>query len=330
MTPVGRIRRKLGLLALAGVSALALGISPNNSHAQEFPRGPIQVYLGFPAGTYLDIVTRFYTDRIAAKAGQPVIVDNRVGAGGMLAMGAAAKSKPDGQSLVFGPGLSASKVQFKSLPFDPVNDFIRVGTIVAFPFVLVVNPEKTDVKSVAELTAFLKSKGKQASFGSPNTLSLVAGALYATGVGLEPVSVPYRSAADAIRDLTAGEFPFMFSDSGFAFAQMKQGKLRGLAVTLPKRTPNAPDLPTMIEAGLPNFDFHGWMGVYAPAGTPKPVIDKLSGWVDEVARAEETAKFLSTLGADPFPLNSEQFTKFEADEFKAWEERAKIAKIEPQ
>lgn len=323
-------RRKIAKVGAAVAGAFALGISHDRSFAQEFPRGPITVYLGFPAGTYLDIVTRYYTDRIAAKAGQAVVVENRVGAGGMLAMGAAAKARPDGQSLVFGPGLSASKVQFKSLPFDPVNDFIRIGTIVAFPFVLVVNPEKTDVKSVAELTAFLKQKGKQASFGSPNTLSLVAGALYTTGVGLEPVSVPYRSAADAIRDLTAGEFPFMFSDSGFAFSQMKTGKLRGLAVTLPKRTPNAPELPTMIESGLPNFDFHGWMGVYAPAGTPKPVIDKLSGWVDEVARAEETAKFLSTLGADPFPLNSEQFTKFEADEFKAWEERAKIAKIEPQ
>ena len=297
--------------------------------AQDYPNRLIQVYLGFPPGTSLDLVTRHFTERLAKISGQTVVVENKVGASGMIAMEAAVRSKPDGYTLVFGPGLAASAFQFKALPFDPVKDFARVASIVAFPFVLVVNPRTMPVSSVAELTAALKTKNK-VSYGSPNTLSQVAGALYADAAGFAATSVQYKSMADAVRDVAAGDLEFMFSDAGFAFSQIRDGKLKGLAVTLPRRTPNAPDLPTMVEAGATNVNFYGWMGVYTPAGTPADAVRKLSQWLLEIADAEDTKKFFQRIGADPFAQTAEQFSAWEAEEFKRWEERAQIAKIERQ
>jgi tripartite-type tricarboxylate transporter receptor subunit TctC len=297
--------------------------------AQDYPNRLIRAYMGFPAGTYLDIVTRHFTDRLAQLAGQPVIVENKVGASGMMAMEAGARSKPDGYTLVFGPGLSASAFQFKTLAFDPIKDFTRVATIVAFPFVLLVNPRTTPVASVAELAQALKTKPK-VSYGAPNTLSLIAGALFAKAEGITAAAVQYKSTADAVRDLNAGDLEYMFADSGFALAQMREGRLRGLAVTLPERTPNAPDLPTMRESGVPDVSFFGWMGVYLPAGAPPEAATKLSKWLAQIEDSEDTKAFFRRIGAEPFYKPPDVFTQFEAEEFKRWQERAHLANVEAQ
>ncbi len=313
--------------ALVGVTLLLACAAP--ALAEDYPNRLIHAYMGFPAGTYLDIVTRHFTDRLAQLCGQTVIVDNKVGASGMMAMEAGARAKPDGYTLVFGPGLSASAFQFKALAFDPVKDFTRVATIVAFPFVLLVNPRTTPVASVAELVAALKAKPK-VSYGAPNTLSLIAGALFAKAEGIDAAAVQYKSTADAVRDLNAGDLEFMFADSGFALAQMRDGRLRGLAVTLPQRTPNAPALPTMAESGVPDVSFFGWMGVYMPAGAPPEAAAKLARWFKQIDASEETQTFLRHIGADPFYKAPDEFTRFEADEFARWRERARLAHVEAQ
>ncbi len=312
----------------AAVGCIAAMVAALPAAAQDYPNKLIHVYMGFPAGTYLDIVTRHFTDRLQKLAGQTVVVENKVGAGSMIAMEAAARSKPDGYTIVFGPGASAAAVQFKSLPFDPVKDFVRIGAVVAFPFVLVVNPRTTPVNTVEELAAFLKKKDK-VSYGAPNTLSLVGGALFSDARGLKAEPINYKSAADGIRDLNAGDIDFIFNDAGFAFAQMREGKLKGLAITFSKRSANAPDLPTMLESGFPGFDFHGWMGAYAPAGTPPDAVAKLEKWFLEIAKSEETTAFFKRIGAEPFALNAAEFTKWEDAEFAAWRDRAKIADIKP-
>lgn len=314
-------------VALTAAALLVAAAVP--AHAQDYPNRLIRAYMGFPAGTYLDIVTRHFTDRLSQLSGQTVIVENKVGANGMMAMEAGARSKPDGYTLVFGPGLSVGAFQFKSLAFDPVKDFTRVATIVAFPFVLVVNPRTTPVTTVAELVAVLKTKPK-VSYGVPNTLSLIAGALFAKAQGIDAAAVQYKSTADAVRDLNAGDLEFMFCDAGFALAQIRDGRLRGLAVTLPQRTPNAPDLPTMTEAGVPDVSFFGWMGVYLPAGAPPEAAAKLARWLAEIEDSAETKAFFRKIGADPFYKAPDEFTRFEADEFVRWRERARIANIEPQ
>jgi tripartite-type tricarboxylate transporter receptor subunit TctC len=312
----------LSLIVLIGAGA--------DARAADYPNHLIRVYMGYPAGTYLDIVTRHFTERLSRLSGQVVIVENKVGANGMMAMEAAARSKPDGYTLVFGPGLSASAFQYKSLPFDPVKDFTRVGAIVAFPFVLLVNPRTTPVNSVEELTEFLKKKSGKISYGAPNTLSLIAGSLFANAKGLDAAAVPYKNAADAIRDLNAGDLDFIFNDAGFALAQMREGRLRGLAVTLPHRAESAPDLPTMIEAGVPEIGFFGWMGVYMPAGVAPEITNKLAGWLKEISNADDTKAFFRRIGADSFYLMPDEFTKFEEENFKEWEARARVAGIQPQ
>lgn len=314
----------LGALALAAVAAV-FAAGAGAAAAQDYPNKPIRVYMGFPAGTYLDIVTRHFTDRLSQLAGQPVVVENKVGMNGQMAMEAVARARPDGYSIVFGPGASAA-VQYKQLPFDGVKDFTRIASVVAFPFVLLVNPRTTPVNNVAELAAFLAKKEK-VSYGAPNSLALVGGSMFSERNKLKAAAVNYKSAADAIRDLNAGDLDFIFNDAGFAFAQMREGRLKGLAVTFGQRSMNAPDLPTMIEAGYPDFDFHGWMAVYAPAGTPKDITAKLENWFLQIAKSDETAAFFKRIGADPFALSSTDFGKWEDKEFVAWKERARIADI---
>jgi tripartite-type tricarboxylate transporter receptor subunit TctC len=325
----GFLKTSYAIVCAALIGAALVFVATAPALAQDYPNRLIRAYIGFPAGTYLDIVTRHFTDRLAQLSGQTVIVDNKVGASGMMAMEAGARSKPDGYTLVFGPGLSASAFQFKSLAFDPVKDFTRVSTIVAFPFVLLVNPRTTPVTSVAELVQVLKTKPK-ISYGAPNTLSLIAGALFSKAEGIAAAAVQYKSTADAVRDLNGGDLEFMFADSGFALAQMREGRLRGLVVTLPQRTPNAPDLPTMVEAGVPDVSFFGWMGVYLPAGAPPETAAKLARWLGEIDGSEETKAFFRRIGADPFYKTPDEFTKFEAEEFTRWQERARFANVEAQ
>lgn len=313
-------------LRLALAVLLLVGSAP--AVAQDYPAKAIHIDMGYPAGTYLDIVTRHFATNLQRVVGKPVIVENRVGAGGMIAMAATAKAPPDGYNIHFGTGASAASVQFKQLAFDPVKDFTPIAAVVAFPFVLVVNPTQTQAKTVAEFVDHLKKK-KDVKYGSPNALSLVGGALLTDAEKLDAVSVPYRSAADGIRDLISGDLDFIFNDAGFAYAMMREGKLRGLAVTLKQRSSNAPELPTMTELGYRNFDFHGWMGAYAPAGVPAPIVAKLEGWFLEIAKSAETAAFFRQIGADPFALSGREFAEWEAREFDAWKMRAKVANITP-
>jgi tripartite-type tricarboxylate transporter receptor subunit TctC len=310
-----------------GMALLLASIAP--VAAQDYPTRQIHIDMGFPAGAFLDIVTRHFAAGLQKVAGKPVIVENKVGAGNMIAMTATAKAAPDGYSLYFGPGASAAAVQFKTLPIDPIKDFIPIASVVAFPFVLIVNPAVTPVNSVTELVEHLKRKN-DAKYASPNTLSLVGGALLSDTHGLNATSVPYRSAADGIRDLIAGDIDFIFNDAGFAYSMMKQGKVKGLAVTLQHRSTNAPELPTMTELGYKNFDFHGWMGAYAPAGVSPVILAKLEAWFLEIAKSDETAAFFKTIGADPFPLSGKEFAAWEVREFAAWRDRAKIASIKPE
>jgi tripartite-type tricarboxylate transporter receptor subunit TctC len=247
----------------------------------------------------------------------------------MIAMEAVGRSKPDGYTILFGPGASAVAVQQKSLPFDPNKDFVPISAVVAFPFYLLVDPSKTPATSVAELIAILKKRDK-VSYAAPNTLSNVGGALLSNVADLNAVAVQYKSTADAVRDLKAGLIDYAFIDAGLALAQMKSGELRGLAVSMTKRAQNAPDIPTMAELGFNGFDFHGWLGVHGPAGMPQEARDRLEKWIVDAARSDETAAFYKTLGAEKFALTSKEFADFEKNEFAAWRERAKIADLKVQ
>lgn len=322
------MRRGMSVVCAAALAMLAVA-GVDRAAAQDYPNRTIVMYNGFPAGTSPDIVSRHFANQLKILGGQTVIVENKVGANAMIAMQAAGRAKPDGYTLLFGPGASAATVQQKTLPFDADKDFVPIAAVIAFPFYLLVDPEKTPAKDVAELVALLRKKGT-ASYGAPNTLSNVGGALLVADAKLQGNAVQYKSTADVVRDLKAGFLDFAFIDAGFALSQMRSGNLRGLAVSMVKRAQNAPDLPTMKELGYQSFDFQGWLGVHAPAGIPAEAREKLETWLLKIATSEETKTFYKSVGAETFALSSREFAAFEKTETAAWKERAAIAKIEPQ
>ena len=314
---------------IAGYIAIIAAFAgfPSLAHAQDYPTKPLQIYQGFPAGSGLDIVTRYYAGHLQRMTGQTAVVQNRLGANGTIAMGAMARSAPDGHTMLFGPGASAAHVVIKSLGFDPLKDVIPVASVVAFPFLLVVSPNHSKATTVAEFIEELKRKNT-ISYGAPNSLGYVGGAMITQAHGLKGVPVQYKVNADAVRDLIAGDLDFIVNEANSSFAMVREGKLRGLAVTLGRRSRNAPDLPTMIELGYKDINFHGWMGVYLPAGTPPAIVAKLEAWIVEIGRSEETAAFYKKIGGDVFALNQAEFRQWELDEFAAWKVRAKIANLE--
>ena len=322
-------QRALQVAALVACSLFAGG-SATPADAQAYPSKPIRTIVPFPAGTGMDILARQLSEGIKARTGQVLVVESRVGAGATVAMGVLARAKPDGYTIAVSPGVSASIYTVKEIPYEPVKDFERVATLVKVPYFLLINPEKTPVSSVKELTALLKAKNGKVTFGSPNTPSLVAAKLFAKNAGIDAQPVAYKSMMDAMRDLQGGDYDFMFSDTGFALGAMKTGKVKALGVTLANRLASAPDVPTMGEAGVAGIDFYGWIGVYLPAGGPPELTEQLSKLVNDVAASPEMQKFYVDNGYQPFATGPKAFTEFEAEIFKLWADLAKLAGIQPQ
>jgi tripartite-type tricarboxylate transporter receptor subunit TctC len=318
------------------MSALALGILVSSLpvQAQDYPTQDIHVICTFPAGTGADIYVRYFSEKMSALAGKPVIVDNRGGAMGNIGTEAAAKSKPDGYTILIVPGSStmASAVStFKKLPFDPIKDFTPVTTLAKLGFVLVVDP-KTPLKSIADLTAHLKAKGAKASYGTSANTGTVAAELYKKYAGLPQVTkVSYKENGTAMNDMYAGNLDFLSVDAVWAIEQARAGRLRALAVTSADRLSVLPDVPTVEEAGVKDYgDVTPWWAVFVPAKTPQPIVDKLEAWFNQIVKSDETKKFLNNLGGDPFPGNSRMLTQLLAKDIKRWGEYYKLANIEPQ
>jgi tripartite-type tricarboxylate transporter receptor subunit TctC len=276
---------------------------------------------------------RYFSDKLSALAGKPVIVENRGGAAGMIGTETAAKSKPDGYTILITPGsatLAAAKHIFKKLPFDPLKDFAPVTTLAKVPFVIAVDP-KSSMKSIGELTAHLKAKGDKASFGVTSNTALISAELYKKVAGLHAAKVQYRENQTLMNDLIAGSIDFVASDAAFASSQAQGGKIRPLAVTSGERLPSLPDVATMQQAGLKDYvELVSWWGVFVPAGTPQPVIEKLEGWFKQIAASEDTKKFLTGLGSAPFPGSARGLGELLAKDIERWGDYVKLAGIQPQ
>jgi tripartite-type tricarboxylate transporter receptor subunit TctC len=301
--------------------------------AQDYPSKQIHVYLGLAAGGGADLLTRYFADKLGQELGQSVIVENKPGSLGNLAAEAVAKSKPDGYTLLIAPNTtySAALYMFKQLPFDPVKDFVPVTTLVRLPFVMVVNAQRTPVKSVAELTAFLKAKSDKGAYGAPTGTSVGASELYKSISGVQSIQVPYKTMQQALTELTNGEIDFLYSDATFVLEHVRAGRYRALAVTTDKRSAAAPELPTMEEAGVKGFyEISAWFAAALPGGTPTPIADKLNATFQKILATEETKKFALTISADTFPGSRQDMAAFQAREIEKWGKIAKLAKIEPQ
>ena len=311
-----------------GLAALA-GASP--ARAQDYPTQDIRFICGFPAGSGADVLVRYFAEKLRPLAGRPVIVENKVGAAGNIAAEFTARAKPDGYTVHVhaGSAVAANQHLFKRRPFDAVKDLQVVATLNQQPFMVMV-PASSPHKTLAELTAAMKQKGDKASYAQSNTTGKVMGDLYRHATGITAVEVPYRTANDSINDFASGRLDYGMMDPVFALSQARAGRLRSLAVSTPKRMQAVPELPTMTEAGTPGVEMMGWFAAMVPSATPRPVVDRLNKWLNEILATEETRKFLNQFGGDPYISTPDEGQARMAKDVKDWEHYVKIAKIEPQ
>ncbi len=316
------------VLTLSAVAAFAA-----QAGAQDYPAKPITILMGSAAGSNADSLTRLIGDHLRRLVGQPVLVENKPGAFGNISAEAVAKARPDGYTLLLSPNITytVAPYMFKNLPFDPVKDFTPIATISRFPFVLVVAPDRVPVNSVTELTAYLKAKKNGGMVGTSSGFALASTEQYKSLAGLTLTQVPYRSMAQALTDLSAGEIDFMFADSSLAVEQNQSRKYRALAVTAEQRSRQAPNVPTMQEAGLNGFlPIAGWFALAGPAGLPDTIADRLNQLTATIVQSEEVARFLATTNHEPFPGSRQDMAKLQKRELASWGEIAKIAKLEVQ
>jgi tripartite-type tricarboxylate transporter receptor subunit TctC len=312
--------------------ALLAAAIPFCAAAQDYPAREIRSICNFSVGSGADIVVRYYSDKLAKLAGKPVIVENRTGVQGSLASEYVAHSKPDGYTIMITPAsstLAAARYMFKELRFDPDKDFAPVTTLARLSFAIAVDA-KSPARSIADLTAELKKKPGHGSYATGSNTGQVTGELYKEMAGLSTTYVPYKETMSALSDTISGRVDFMTYDITFLVPQARAGRVRILAVTSATRRASLPDVPTMAESGFSGYDLAPWWGVVVPAGTPKPVVDKLAAWFNQITASEETQKFLGNLATDPFPGTPESMAALLRTEIDQWGRYVRLAKIEPQ
>jgi len=303
-----------------------------SSYGQGFPSHPVRMVIPFPPGGSNDIVGRMIAAQLPAQLGQPVVVENKGGAGGTLGTDIAAKAAPDGYTLLlisvayaFAPALH------KSLPYDPNTAFAPVGIIGRGPAVLTVNPS-VPVNSVKELIALAKAKPGQLNYASAGVGSLqhLATALFVSQAGINVVHVPYKGGGPSMADVIAGHAQIVMPSMIQVLPHLKSGRLKALGVSGTTRSPALPDVPTIAEAGLPGYEAHNWWGLLVPAGTPQPVVDKLNGALKAVLASEETRKRMETEGAEPLSMTPQEFGTFISAELVKWVKVAKDVGIKAE
>jgi tripartite-type tricarboxylate transporter receptor subunit TctC len=307
-------RRSLSLLGLAAM------LSSPSAFAAEYPTRPIHVIVGFTPGASSDIIARLFAKGAEPLVGQSIVVENKTGAGSSIAAGYVAHAAKDGYTLMV-PALSTLtyKIVHPDAPYDMAKDFAPIALLAVGPLVMAVDP-KLGVNSVKEFTALAKSKPGHILFGTvgPGSLPDLVGELYAQRAGVKLVQVPYPGSPQITTDLISGRIQMSFQITSAIVGQVKAGKIKALAVATDKRSNLLPDVPTMEEAGMPNFNAPLWFGLVAPAGTPRPVIDKLAAAAKQSMHAPVTVDLLSKQGFAPEDMGPDQFGAFIKSEIKRW------------
>ena len=315
------LKRRTCLL-VAGAAAGVLALAPLAAQAQAaYPTKPITIIVPFSAGGTTDILARILGQFMSKDLGQPVVVDNRAGAGGNIGAQAVARAAPDGYTLLMGTvGTHAiNQSLYKKLAFDPIKDFAPLSRVALVPNLLVANPSQP-FKTVKEMIDYAKANPGKITFGSSGNGSSIhlSGELFKHMAGVEMQHVPYRGSAPAVTDLLGGQIAVMFDNMPSAIGYVKSGKLRPLAVTTPKRSPALPDVPTIAEAGVPGYEATSWFGLLAPAKTPAPVVAKLNASILKALADPEVKAKMAEQGAEPYGEKPEQFAQFIQSETEKW------------
>jgi tripartite-type tricarboxylate transporter receptor subunit TctC len=306
------------------IGAALLSISAN---AQKYPTQDIHFISAFPPGSGSDTVMRFLADKMRPLVSVPIVVENKPGAGGVIAAEYVARAKPDGYTLFTHAGNTMASVKhlLKNPPFDPATAIQIAATINKQTFFVVVDARKP-WQTLGELTAAMKEKGDKATYGASANIGLILGALYRELVGLKAVDVQYKSGPDALNDLTGGTIDFALVDPVLAIAQANAGRVRVLGVGSKERQPAAPQLPTMAEQGVP-IDILSWFAAIVPAATPKPVIGEINSLFNRVLAMEETRDFLRKFGTEPWLSTPEEGQAQLMKDLQIWPEYIRLAKL---
>ncbi|HEY6859777.1 MAG TPA: tripartite tricarboxylate transporter substrate binding protein [Pseudolabrys sp.] len=311
-------RMLLAILAFAAMAPAA--------HSQSaYPSHPIRLIVPYPAGGATDVVARIVADKMSDTLGQQVIVENRPGAGTMIGASAVARSESDGYTMLIGdtgtyalnPTLYGAK-----LTYDPLKDFAPVCRTGRVPLILAANPKTITANSVADLIALAKKEPGKIDFGAPGPGSPIhlAAELFRQRVGIQLTAVPYKGGADALTDLVGGRIGLLFIDAATGLPQIKSGALRALAVGTDKRIPTAPDIPTMAESGVPNFEAWAWNGIAVRTGTSPEIVGKLNQACRKALELPDVQKRLADLSIQPAPTSADEFAAFIQSEAAKWRE----------
>ena len=294
--------------------------------AQPFPAKPVRIVVPFGPGSTIDIMGRTIAPKLSEALGQPVIVENRSGAGGAIGLESVAKSGKDGYTLVIGAlgPLAVNPSLYARKPFDPVKDFAPITTLATGPMIVVVHPN-VPARNIKELVAVAKARPGKLNYGSPGigTTNHMAGELLNLAAGIKLVHVPYKGNAEALTDLMGGQLDIVFTGLPPALAQIQAGRLRAVATTGTKRLPTLPQLQTISEGGLAEASVSTWYGVLAPAGTPREIIDRLHAEITKTIKNPEIAERFSSQGAEPITNTPDEFARTIREDVTKW---AKVIK----
>lgn len=302
--------------AAAALAALA---TPSALRAQAWPPGRVNIIVPFPTGAATDISGRIVAERLTQLWGQPVTIDNRGGGNGVPAAEAAARAKPDGLTLFLTSAMThaVNPFLYAKLPYHPVEDFEPVTSLSMLAFVVLVRAD-SPIKTLAELTSLVRAEPGKHNFGAGSLPARIASEMYRQLAGLDAVHVSYKSNPQAFPDMYSGRLTFMTIDILNGRLQVDAGKLRALAITTEKRDPRLPQVPTTIEAGLPEFQIWTWNGFYAPKGTPREVVQRINKDIIAVCSDPQVLAKFDGLGGHPVTMGPEEFGRFTRSELDRW------------
>jgi tripartite-type tricarboxylate transporter receptor subunit TctC len=316
------------LLSSLAVTAASLALP---AAAQDFPSRNLKFVVPFAAGSATDTLARILGENLSKSLGKPVVVENLPGASGILAAQNVARADADGHTLLITTNTThgANQSLLKSVPYDAVRDFEPVGKLGTITLALATH-QSVPAKTVKEFVAYAKANPGKLTFGAGSSSSRIAGEMLKSLAGLDLTYVPYRSNPQAITDLLGGQISLVFADISTTLPQIKAGKVNGLAVSTARRSPLAPDLPTMAEAGVPGYDLAAWFAAFVPAKTPKPAIDKLNQAFTAALADKTTQERLLAAGIEPEASTPDELKAFVPVEIRKWAEIVKAAGIQPE
>lgn len=318
------MKRSLLIVALSLVHAVA--------QAQTWPARPLRAIVPVGPGSSTDIVHRLVLEQLAADLGQPIVVENRTGAGGTIGTAAVAKAEPDGYTLLAnGAAHTISPALYKSLPYDPARDFVPVVPVGSSPSVLVVSPAK-EYKTARDLVAAAKARPGALNFSSVGigTATHLSAERFVSSAGIEVVHVPFKGGAEAMLEALTGRVDFFFGPVALVLPHIREGKLLALAVNTGKRSETLPRVPTLAEAGYADAEYPIWFGLFAPAKTPRAIVEKLNQETRKVLQTPRVREKLSSLGVDPMTMNADEFKRYVDGEFALNASLARKAGLRPQ